>query len=168
MACRILRLMPKVSTMSPNMCPLCLRSIQLGEREGPIAQRWEGERLHPLKPGRRLEALRHSLTAHPNRVWIKQEDRDFPVGGETSHPPTAFGGGPLPLSLREGFRAPEPRPKKSPARKPGSSLGRKRPGRAEAARPPHRLLIGCGAKRIKQNLRHRPRDRRDALSQCYR
>ena len=30
-------------------------------------------------------------------------DRDFPAKGETSHPPTASGGGPLPLSKREGI-----------------------------------------------------------------
>jgi hypothetical protein len=31
--------------MSPNICSLCLRSVQplAGERAGPIAQQWEGE-----------------------------------------------------------------------------------------------------------------------------
>ena len=31
------------------------------------------------------------------------KDRDFPAKGETSHPPTALGGGPLPLSKKEGI-----------------------------------------------------------------
>ncbi|MBA4013369.1 MAG: hypothetical protein C0481_16005 [Phenylobacterium sp.] len=37
----------------------------------------------------------------------------------------------------DSFAAPGLRPKKSRTRRPGSSLGRKRPGRAEAAAPPH-------------------------------
>ena len=32
------------------------------------------------------------------------QDRVFTAWGETSHPPTACGGGPLPLSVREGFQ----------------------------------------------------------------
>ena len=51
-------------------------------------------------------------------------------------------------------RAPSPPfgAKKSRARGRGSSLGRKRPGRAEASATPHIFLIGCNAQRGKPGV----------------
>ena len=46
--------------------------------------------------------------------------------------------------------------KKSRARRRGSSLGRKRPGRAEASATPHTLFLGCGAQSIKRKIDRHP------------